>query len=200
MEFIDGGRTERLRIAESKQLRPSGIQRVKSGNTCASLSDRVWVVLVPAVEKIISGQHPPAGGAVNPVGAFVILQSLVRRRSRERAVWIVRSRNVFQELGRRRRPCSLRNHSVRKNALCGAGASWEIIRLACSDAIAEFLGKLAGKIRTAHSRGDRVSVLIDGGERACNVRQVAAAILERRNRDLSCIDSLGRSGALVIRK
>ena len=85
-----------------------------------------------------------------------------------------------------------------KNARARTGASGRVIRLARRDARSQVSAK-AGWPNTVRSPWwDRVSVGVRGYKRARQIGQIAGAVLERGNGNLAGIDSLRRSGSLII--
>ena len=166
VEFVRGGRAERLGESQVEQLRAASVERVEARDVRAALRDRVGIVLRPVVEKVVSGEQAEARVGVEAVGALVVAQGLVEGRGGERAVGIIGRGNVLQQIGPGRDPGGCRNRGVRKDASrCGiiAGASAargmllrgaaEVIRLAGLNGVSQFARKSRGDVRPAHDAG-----------------------------------------------
>src|SRR6202041_1428193 len=111
VEFIELGGIERLRIAQSQQLRPAGGNGIEAGNAGTTLRPGIRIIEIEVVEKVVRVKQSPSAIAIDADRAFIVAHRLVEGRSSE-AGRRIRSRDVLQHSLRRDGPRTLRNHRV----------------------------------------------------------------------------------------
>ena len=104
VEFIHCCRAEGLGIAQRKQLRAAGGDRIEAGNAGSALRYRIRIIEVEVVDEVVGRDQSPARIRIQPHGPFVIAQAPGYRPRWQRSVGSIRCRNILKQFLRRNGP------------------------------------------------------------------------------------------------
>src|ERR1700722_6485355 len=191
--LVDHARAKSLRVTQDDNLicavRECVVGAGGAGNGGTAEADRIRVVEVVAVDEVVRGQGPVLRSvSIDSDRALVVVRPLFLRARRELIAPNVGGRNELQHLRCRKAESLLRNDRVGKHTLSIRSAAGCVERLAVIHLISQTTGKSLGQRRSIYLASQRTG----------RIREVSAAVQERRHTHEAGLDSFRRALPLIV--